>query len=308
MLMSNNLGDAMKYWKESHYLVLTISKDFHNFTILELLKHYHSSKKLIHHLRMSKDVFLNGKNIKQDFSIKLSENDELKLPIFIDEDVDFLPDDKPIDIAYEDDFILVVNKPPQLEVHPDSKNRLGTLVNRVSYYYQITNQNHRVRYIHRLDRDTTGLIVFVKNYFTHNLYDVLLEQKIIKRCYLAFVHGHLKQKSGIINKKIGRHRHLSDRMVIANSGQEAITKYQVKREHKDYSLVELELETGRTHQIRIHLASLNHPILGDDLYGGKSPLITRQALHAYKLQLIHPVTMEPFEVKIPLPPDMENLL
>jgi len=306
--MSNNLGGTMDYRKEAHYLVLTIPQDFHNQTILDLLKYYHCSKKLIHQLRMSKDVYLNGINVKQDFSVSLQEHDELKLPIFTDEDIDFLPEDKPIDIAYEDDFILVVNKPPQLEIHPDTKMGLGTLVNRVSNYYQKTNKKHRIRYIHRLDRDTTGLIVFVKNYFTHNLYNVLLEHKIIKRYYLALIHGHLPEKKGIIDKKIGRHRHLPDRMVISKTGQEAITKYQVLNEYKDYSLVELELETGRTHQIRVHLSSLNHPILGDTLYGGSSPLIARQALHAYKLGLLHPVTMEPFVIECSLPLDMAKLL
>lgn len=297
----------MNYQRINQYLVITINQQFQNKTIEEFLNHYHLSKKMIHSLRMSHDIFLNDELVAQNFTWRLKQNDQLKIPIFIDEEIDFIPQPIPIDIVYEDDFLLVVNKTANIEVHPSKKNGLNTLVNAVAFHYQQTNQKHRVRYIHRLDKDTTGAIIFVKNYFTHNLYDYLLTNKIIKRYYIALIENIPPKNQAIINQKIGKDRHHNQKRIVSKTGMIAKTHYQVITKYNHYTLVKLELFTGRTHQIRVHMASINCPLLGDTLYGKKSPLINRQALHAYQVLLLHPLPLSPFILEVPIPDDIKKL-
>jgi len=257
---------------------------------------------------MSQDVYLNEQLVTQNFIISLKQNDKLKIPIFVDEGIDFIPQDIPLNILYEDDFLLVINKQASIEIHPDTKDGLHTLANAVAFYYQETNQKHRVRYIHRLDKDTTGVIIFVKNYFVHNLYDYLLMNKLIKRYYLALLQNSPPQKRGIINKNIGRDRHHQQRRIVSTTGAIAKTTYQVIKTYTNYCLVKLELSTGRTHQIRVHMASINCPLLGDTLYGGNTLYINRQALHSHQVLLIHPITSNAFIIEAPIPFDMETLI
>ncbi len=298
----------MNYKREKEYLVLLIDETFDNKTIEEIFQFYHISKKEIHRLRMSRNVWVNQEEINQDFNYHLKTNDHLKFPVFFDEEIDFIAQNIPIDKMYEDDFILIINKPPFIEVHPDNKKGLNTLVNAVANYYQQTNQHHRIRYIHRLDRDTSGAIIFVKNYFVHNLYDFLLSKKEIKRHYLALTVQTPHPEKGYITKAIGSDRHHNQRRIISKTGLLAKTYYEVIEKYPKYTFIRLELFTGRTHQIRVHLASINCPILGDTLYGEESPLINRQALHAYEVWILHPVTLFPFKIEIPLPKDMKKLL
>lgn len=284
----------MKYYRENHYLVLKIDDKFQQQKIYDLLKYYQQSKKSIHNLRMSKDIYLNDINVKQNLQQLLNKGDILKLPIFKETNIDFIPQKLPLEIIYEDDFLLIINKQANIEVHPDSKTGKNTLVNAVAYYYKQTNKNIPIRFINRLDKDTTGIIVFIKNYFAHNLYDYLMAKRKIKRYYLALTKNRPPQNQGIIEKRI--------------KGMEAKTAYKVKKHYHNYTLVELELHTGRTHQIRIHLNSLNCPILGDTKYGVTTPLINRQALHAYKIEMPHPITEELLTFSAPLPLDMEKLI
>ncbi len=298
----------MQYKKNNHYLEITIDKNLANKTIQDIFIYYHLSKKTIHELRMSKDIYINDQPIFQNFNISLKIKDRFKFPFFIDEEIDFIPQNIPIDIIYEDEFILIINKQPNIEIHPDSKNGLETLVNGVAFYYQKTHQKHRIRYIHRLDRDTTGLIVFVKEQIVHNLFDYLLNKKIIKRYYLALVENKLPKSSETINVPIGRDRHHNQKRIVSKTGDKAITRYKLIKSYENYNLIELELYTGRTHQIRVHMAYINCPILGDKLYGEVSSFINRQALHAYKISLIHPITFKPFTIDCPIPSDFEKIL
>ncbi len=298
----------MEYKKAGHYAEITLDEEHAHVSLIDFLGYFYLSKKNIHKLRMSHDVYINDKNIKQNFKIVLQPNDKIKLPLFIDEAIDFIPQTIPLNIIYEDDFSLVINKQKEIEIHPENKTGLNTLVNGVAHYYKQTKQNHRIRYIHRLDRDTTGIIVFAKNYFIHNIYDFLLTEKKIKRYYLALTTGNFPQEKGYIDKKIGRDRHNRKKYLISKTGLIAKTFYKVIKHYPDYTLVELELFTGRTHQIRVHLNSLGCPILGDNLYGNSSPLINRQALHAYKIELIHPFTLKPFTITAKPPNDFEKLL
>lgn len=298
----------MDYKKIEKNIEILIDEKFENLSIQHFFENYHLSKKHIHELRMSKAVFLNNEPIFQNFHTLLKDNDKLSFPFFIDEEIDFIAQDIPLDIVYEDDFILVINKQANIEVHPDSKVGLNTVVNAVSYYYQQTKQNHRIRYIHRLDKDTTGIIVFVKQYFVHNLYDYLLSQKLIKRYYKAICENNPKKQTGIILAPIAKDRHHSLKRIVSKTGSFAKTKYRVLQTIDNQSFLDIEIFTGRTHQIRVHLASINCPIVGDPLYGIVSEKINRQALHAYKIKLIHPITLEPFTLNIPLPKDMVLLL
>lgn len=298
----------MKYKKLNQYLELTIEQKFENNSIQQLFESYHLSKKNIHNLRMSKDVFLNDEKIDQNFHTVLKKDDKLTFPFFIDEGIDFIPQDILLDIVYEDEFILVVNKQANMEVHPSLKDGTNALVNAVANYYQKTDQKHRIRYIHRLDRDTTGIIVFVKNYFVHNLYDYLLSKKMIKRHYLAISSNKPAQKKGIIDAPIARDRHHNSKRIVSKTGSTAKTVYHIIQTQNNLNVFDIELFTGRTHQIRVHLAYIDCPILGDSLYGTITDKINRQALHAYKITLIHPITFKPFTLEIKLPTDMLNLV
>ena len=298
----------MKVTRENEQLVFMIEKEQANQTIREFLQNYHLSRKKIHELYMDKKVTLNGEGT--NFNEQLQVGDQLSIPVFEAEEIDFHPQKMKLDIVYEDDHLLIINKPAGLMVHPDQKNGRNTLVNGVAHYYQEKGISHRVRYIHRLDTDTSGGIIFAKHYLAHSLMDYWLSEKKIRRWYLALVMGRLKTKKGKIDAPIGKDRHHSARRRVAKNGDQAITFYQLKKQFKNYALVELELKTGRTHQIRVHMSHLGHPLLGDVLYGGVAKVgpLKRQALHSSRIEMTHPITKEPLEITVPLPTDMQKLI
>ena len=296
----------MKVTRENEQLVFMIEKEQANQTIREFLQNYHLSRKKIHELYMDKKVTLNGEGT--NFNEQLQVGDQLSIPVFEAEEIDFHPQKMKLDIVYEDDHLLIINKPAGLMVHPDQKNGRDTLVNGVAHYYK--GISHRVRYIHRLDTDTSGGIIFAKHYLAHSLMDYWLSEKKIRRWYLALVMGRLKTKKGKIDAPIGKDRHHSARRRVAKNGDQAITFYQLKKQFKNYALVELELKTGRTHQIRVHMSHLGHPLLGDVLYGGVAKVgpLKRQALHSSRIEMTHPITKELLEITVPLPTDMQKLI
>ena len=295
----------MKVTRENEQLVFMIEKEQANQTIREFLQNYHLSRKKIHELYMDKKVTLNGEGT--NFNEQLQVGDQLSIPVFEAEEIDFHPQKMKLD---EDDHLLIINKPAGLMVHPDQKNGRDTLVNGVAHYYQEKGISHRVRYIHRLDTDTSGGIIFAKHYLAHSLMDYWLSEKKIRRWYLALVMGRLKTKKGKIDAPIGKDRHHSARRRVAKNGDQAITFYQLKKQFKNYALVELELKTGRTHQIRVHMSHLGHPLLGDVLYGGVAKVgpLKRQALHSSRIEMTHPITKELLEITVPLPTDMQKLI
>lgn len=211
-------------------------------------------------------------------------------------------------IAYEDDFCLVVNKPTSMPVHGTSADQQGTLAGRIAAYYAETGQVCRVRHIHRLDVDTTGLVLYAKNEWAHQLLDEQMRAKTINRSYLALAEGKFRAKRGTINHPIGRDRHHKARRRVSPSGDAAVTHYTVIEQLHDAALVELSLETGRTHQIRVHLSYLVHPLVGDKLYGGNDKLLPHQALHGYKLSFRHPLTSDFIEAEAPLPNEIKQIL
>lgn len=251
-------------------------------------------------------VFVQGKSVKANY--RIAEGEEIRLEIPELEEPDILPENIPLDIIYEDDDLLVVNKPKGMVVHPSAGHYSGTLVNALLYHCagNLSGINGVLRpgIVHRIDMDTTGVLVVCKNDLAHNHVARQLADHSITRKYYAIVHGVITEDSGTINQPIGRSR--TNRMKMAidiMNGKRAVTHYRVLERYKDYTYVECQLETGRTHQIRVHMTSINHPLLGDEVYGSrKTPFhLQGQTLHAGVLGLIHPRTGEYLEVCAELP-------
>jgi 23S rRNA pseudouridine1911/1915/1917 synthase len=295
--------------KKAEWLVLTVPSEWVGQAVEEILKfQVKVPKKQLHELRVEKGVLLNGEHVHWQLSVK--KNDRLYIHCFRDEDYGVIPEDLNIDILYEDDHLLIVNKPINMDTHPNEKNQLGTLANGVAYHWQLLGLQTKVRHVHRLDRDTSGVILFAKHPLASALLDQALEKREIKRTYLAFVQGVLQKKKGIINEAIGRDRHHPTRRRVSPTGQKATTHYEVVTINKKLAIttVKLDLESGRTHQIRVHMSHLGHPLLGDHLYGGVTTSINHQALHAISLNLTHPITNETLTIEAPLPLPLEKFL
>lgn len=247
-------------------------------------------KKMLHEWRMTKGVTVNKKTVPLHTIISL--NDHIGVHIK-DETIEPIPTYFPLHIVFEDDHVLVINKPAHMDVHPTQPNQTNTLANAVAFHFQCEGIYSKVRHIHRLDRDTSGVILFAKHALAGAVLDKYLAERTIHRTYVALVHGYVKQKKGTIKAPIGRDRHHPTRRRVSKTGDTAITHYERLQydNQKNVSLVRLTLDTGKTHQIRVHMSYIGHPLVGDTLYGGK-PWIDRQALHAISLSFPHPLTNE----------------
>jgi 23S rRNA pseudouridine1911/1915/1917 synthase len=283
MIQSKRLGS----WHE-----FLVAEEWAEKTIEELFKQiWEAPKKLTHQFRMEKRVKLN--HTPANWTVPLVKGDRLLIHFLENSEDKLVPCYMNIDILYEDDHLLVINKPAGIDTHPNEPHQVNTLLNGVAYYLQSKGQPTWVRHIHRLDRDTTGAILFAKHPLVGSVLDRMLEQRKIKRTYLALVHGLIKRKKGTIHEPIGRDRHHATRRRVSPSGQDAITHFEVIDlfQNENKSLVKCWLDTGRTHQIRVHLSHIGYPLVGDILYGGKWDA-PRQALHAAKLEFAHPLTKE----------------
>ncbi|MCI8820957.1 MAG: RluA family pseudouridine synthase [Lachnospiraceae bacterium] len=258
-------------------------------------------------------VRVNGKAVKA--SCRLEAEDQIEIDLQEPEELPIPAEDIPLDILYEDADLLIVNKPKGMVVHPAAGHRTGTLVNAVLYHCrgQLSGINGVLRpgIVHRIDRDTTGALVVCKNDRAHVHVAEQLKEHTITRRYVAVVAGVLREDEGTVDAPIGRHPADRKRMAAGvKNGKRAVTHYRVLRRMKGHTLIECRLETGRTHQIRVHMASIHHPILGDTVYGAsKDPYhLEGQALHARVLGLVHPVTGAYIEVEAPVPEYMQALL
>lgn len=269
------------------------------------------STRLIRSASIDKRIFVNDEAVKMNRVLKCGE--VIKINLSKDESQDIAPEKMDIEIVYEDDDILVVNKRPFMVVHPTKSYQSGTLANGVINYFIESNQNCIVRLVSRLDMNTSGLIIIAKNQFSHGMLSKAMSENKVNKRYLAIVHGKLENKEGTIDLPIYRPEGIENgtRRVIDERGQRSITHYKVVDTFGDSSLVECKLETGRTHQIRVHLSSIGHPIYGDTLYGygdEEKELIERQALHAYGLDFKSPRSGEELSLNSELPYDMKELL
>lgn len=243
-------------------------------------------------------------------------------PVLNEQNLAFTPENIPLNIIYEDDDILVINKPSGLTVHPGNGNWSGTLLNALLFHYPFLQQLPRAGIVHRLDKDTTGLMVIAKTSFAQSNLIEQMQNRSVSRIYHAIALGH-PQKNGTINHNIGRDPHNRIKMTTLKfGGREAITHFQVLKYFKHFSYIECKLETGRTHQIRVHLKSIGHPLIGDKTYANNSSSklnysedintailqLNRQALHALKLSLIHPTSNQEISFSTPLAQDIQYLL
>lgn len=253
-------------------------------------------------------------DIPADFLRRLERNGgvdqqagKLRLRLFPRETAQLEGEYADVQIVHEDDFCLVAMKPAGMPVHPSRPDQGGTLDHAVAYHYETTGQYCKLRHIHRLDNDTTGLVLYAKNDLAQQVLDRAMREKAVRRTYLAIAQGRLVPPAGLIDRPIGKDRHHSQRRRVSPGGAAARTRYRTVEQAKAAALVELELETGRTHQIRVHLQFAGAPLVGDALYGGSVRLFPRQALHGGKLDFIHPWSGEPVLLTVPMPEDMASL-
>lgn len=265
--------------------------------------------------KMIKDgsVLVNGK--AQKASYRMEDQDEVLVDLPELKEPEIEAENIPLDILYEDDDLLMVNKPKGMVVHPSAGHLTGTLVNAVMYHCKdcLSGINGVMRpgIVHRIDMDTTGVLVICKNDKAHNHVAAQLKEHSITRKYRAIVHGVIKEEEGTVDASIGRHPVERKKMAAGvKNGKRAVTHYRVLQRFRNHTYIECQLETGRTHQIRVHMASIGHPLLGDTVYGpAKNPMhLQGQTLHAQVLGLIHPSTGEYLEVEAPLPEYFEKLL
>ena len=270
-------------------------------------------------------VNVNGQPAKP--SHKLQSGDEIDLILPARELRELIPEDIPINVLYEDDHIVVINKQSDLIVHPARGYKNGTLVNGLVYHFQKLSscpEDLRPGIVHRLDRNTTGCLVVAKDDTAHWKLSRQFAERTTKKTYIAIAHGTPELDADVINQPLAVHPTKREKYAIRHDiGKESITLYEVLEKFRGYSLLQLDLKTGRTHQIRVHLSWLKHPIVADNMYGGKvvypwqiedrdaapeEPLMARCALHAWKLEITHPATNERMTFEAPLPDDMQNLL
>ncbi|EGG84875.1 RluA family pseudouridine synthase [Lachnospiraceae bacterium 2_1_46FAA] len=271
------------------------------------------SRSYIQKLIKEKEISVNGMAVKANY--KVSANDIVQLTIPDLSEPDILPENIPLDILYEDADILIVNKPKGMVVHPSPSHYTGTLVNALMYYCKddLSGINGVMRpgIVHRIDMDTTGSLLVCKNDFAHQKLAEDLKVHNIKRIYHAIVHGVIKEDEGTVEGPIGRHPIDRKKMSINyKNGKPAVTHYRVLKRFSNYTYIECQLETGRTHQIRVHMASIHHALVGDTVYGpAKSPFhLQGQTLHAKILGIHHPRTNEYLEIDAPLPEYFTDLL
>ena len=219
-----------------------------------------------------------------------------------------LPEDIPLNIRYEDDYVLVVAKPPYMNTIPSREHPAGSLANGLTGYYKQKGIEATTHIVTRLDRNTSGLVLIAKHRHIHHLLSEQQKSGQVKRRYQAIVEGQMASSTGEIEEPIGRKPTSIIEREVREDGRYACTRYKVLRQTESHAFLELELQTGRTHQIRVHMAHVGHPLAGDDLYGGKREEIARQALHCFHLQFIHPISKEPMLIKEEMPDDMKGLL
>lgn len=287
-----------------------VSSEFDGRKIREFLKEELGlSSRLIKGAAIDKRILVDNEAVKMNYVLKV--NQEVQVELDKEESQNIEPEKMEIDVVYEDEDIIVVNKRPNMVVHPTKRYQSGTLANGLLYYFKETNQKCIVRLVSRLDMDTSGLIIIAKNQYAHMKLSKDMSTNDIEKRYLAIVHGNLKDEEGTIDLPIYRPEveGVIGR-VIDDRGQRSITHYKVLERLENSDIVECLLETGRTHQIRVHLNALGHPIYGDTLYGFEedATIISRQALHAYGLDFKSPRTGKKLSLRAKLPIDIEELI
>lgn len=285
-----------------------VTNEYDGKRVLSVLKGKMSlSGRLIKQLKLNGGVFLNNKPVRTIDLVHLGDN--VSVVLYFDEVTDVVPEDVYLSVIYEDDCFLAIDKPHNTPVHPTTKQNIGTSANAVVAHFMKQNLSIKVRPINRLDKDTSGIVLFAKNPFIQERIIRQMKEDKVYKSYIGIVHGTFEPREGVINLPIARKDNSIIERVIDPSGYESLTRYKTLETYNNLSMVQFILETGRTHQIRVHASAAGHPILGDWLYSNiPTDLIARQALHAHILAFDHPITKERITLTAPIPEDIERVL
>lgn len=292
------------YLKNERYFVMKIRKNLDYQTLEKFFQGVSLAKNKINYLFTHNCCYLNGE-LASKHSI-LRYNDYLMVDISNFEHLDYLPLDYNLKILYEDDYLLIVNKPSGYIIYPDNKEKNGTMANMIAAYYQKKQMNCTIRHCHRLDMDTTGCLIYAKDLITQSAMEQLFEENKFLKNYLAIVEGNVV-KDRVISTPIAKDRHHNSKMIVSrNGGKWAKTICKVISHNQNFSLLKIRIESGRTHQIRVHLSSIHHPIYGDELYGAK--IKTRMMLHCYQITFVHPILGKKIDIKAPIYNDFKEVI
>lgn len=283
-----------------------VGKEGYNMELKEFLsKHMDISSRETTRLKKSGGIFVNGE--EQNVRVKLRKGDLVKVVFNMEKNI-FEPEEIEVEVLYEDEDVMAVYKNPYQVVHTTKKHKSGTIANGIAYMYQKRGINYKIRFINRLDRDTSGILLVGKNSFGQMFLSKQMIEKTIKKKYYAIVENVVEKDEFTIDLPIGRESEDEVKRKVFDGGQSSVTHVKVVKRFKDASLVEIDLETGRTHQIRVHMSHIGHPLIGDPLYGNKSEIIDRQALHSYYIKFNRTRTYEEVELSTHLPDDMKRLV
>lgn len=293
---------------EHFFIRKNITSAEDGMTVKEYASELGISKRLLTDIKFGGgDLQINGEHVTVKYVLK---EGDLLIVKFPEEQVSetLLAEPVPLDILYEDEHVLVINKHPYVSSIPSREHPSGSIANGIIDHYQTTGVRATVHLVTRLDRDTSGVMLVAKHRFAHSILSSAQKNGLVKRRYAAVVHGRMAQMEGTVDAPIGRHPDSIIERTVTPDGQKAVTHFYVTCANDDMTSVTLQLETGRTHQIRVHMSYLGHPLCGDTLYGGTRQEIGRQALHSEHLSFIHPLTQENMTFHAPLPQDMRKLI
>ena len=273
-----------------------------------IIKEFDISSRLLRKLKLNKQIFCNGKVTWVNGIARVG--DEIVVNVASEGEAENIKSEEGIiDVLYEDDSLLVLNKSGNMVVHPTCLHQSGTLANFVKHYFESKDEHIKLHFVNRLDRETSGVIVLSKNEYTQDILTKQMQSGLFTKEYIAIVYGIIKDDFGTIDLPIKREPDSIMTRMVADDGDRAVTHFEVIKRMKDMTVIRLKLETGRTHQIRVHLKAIGHPILGDGLYSDReTDLIDRQALHSYKTCFVHPITKEKLEIVANLPSDMKEII
>ncbi|WP_353097815.1 RluA family pseudouridine synthase [Tissierella praeacuta] len=294
----------MNLFEESENVVI-FKVDEEGLDLEEFLSSNDISGRLFRKLYKAKNIYVNGKFRRKRLIL---EKGDIVSIYMEDEDENTTPEKMDINIVYEDFDLLILNKQPNIVVHPTKSHQENTLSNGIAYYFKEKGIKKKIRFVNRLDMNTTGILIVAKNSFAHQQMALQFESNKVEKKYQAIVDDIVEKDEDYIDLPIGREEEKSIIKIVIEEGQDALTKYNVLERYKDATLLDVQIFTGRSHQIRVHLNHIGHPIIGDSLYNEESLYIDRQALHSYYLKVKHPRTKEDIEFIAPLPRDMEKLI